>query len=99
MALPKRKTPTDPSRYEYGDELKERLGQLSGLGMEFIVAILVVGGAGYAIDRWVTHTAPWGMVIGGAIGLVVGCYKFVRDANAANRASVREASERRERRP
>src|SRR5689334_13472158 len=99
MAMPKPKPRPDANRYEYGDDLKNRLGQLSGLGMEFIVALLVMGGIGYCIDRWVTHTPPWGMVIGGGVGLVLGCYKFVRDANAANRASVKEAAERREHRP
>jgi F0F1-type ATP synthase assembly protein I len=62
--------------------------------MEFIVALLVCGGIGYAIDRWVTHSAPWGMLVGGVIGLGVGCYKFVRDATAANRASMAESAER-----
>ena len=102
MANPSPNPSRDPSpehkKYEYGDDLKGLLGQLSGLGMEFVVALLVCGGIGYSIDRWVTHTRPWGMVIGGVIGLAVGCYKFIRDANAANRASMAEAAEQRQHR-
>jgi len=37
------------------------------LGLSLVVSVLLVGGAGYALDRWQDWT-PWGMLAGGALG-------------------------------
>jgi F0F1-type ATP synthase assembly protein I len=42
-----------------------------------IGAIVLLGGIGYAIDRW-RGTSPWGLVIGLVIGLAVGFYELAR---------------------
>jgi F0F1-type ATP synthase assembly protein I len=39
--------------------------------------ILLLGGIGYACDRWWGPT-PWGRVIGLALGIVVGFYEIIR---------------------
>ena len=38
---------------------------------------MLLGGLGYALDRWL-DTAPWGLVIGLALGIIVGFYELVR---------------------
>jgi F0F1-type ATP synthase assembly protein I len=40
-----------------------------------IGAILVFGGLGYAFDAW-AESAPWGLLAGLALGLVVGFYQL-----------------------
>jgi F0F1-type ATP synthase assembly protein I len=44
-------------------------------------AILVLGGAGFALDRW-NDTSPWFLIAGLVVGLVVG---FSGLANAMRR--------------
>jgi F0F1-type ATP synthase assembly protein I len=53
--------------------------KLSGLGVELAAA---VGGGtlfGYWWDRHF-DTAPWGMVVGGAVGVVGGLYNLIRQS-------------------
>ena len=38
-------------------------------------AIILLGGIGYAVDVWM-DTAPWGLFVGLALGLVVGFYEL-----------------------
>ncbi|HLL90926.1 MAG TPA: AtpZ/AtpI family protein [Tepidisphaeraceae bacterium] len=54
--------------------------RLTGVGIEFIVAVLLFGGLGYLADRWL-GTRPWMMVVGGGLGFAVGLYMLVRAAN------------------
>jgi ATP synthase protein I len=37
------------------------------LGIHLLVCVLVGGGLGYALDRWLGW-APWGMIAGGFLG-------------------------------
>jgi ATP synthase protein I len=68
-----------PSR----DRLEERtIGQwyrLTGVGVEFIVAVLMLGGAGWLADRWL-GTMPWLMLAGGLLGFGVGLWLMIRAA-------------------
>ena len=41
------------------------------------IAILVLGGIGYAVDKW-QGTAPWGLIIGLALGMIVGFYDLIK---------------------
>jgi F0F1-type ATP synthase assembly protein I len=42
-----------------------------------IGAIILLGGLGYAADAWL-GTAPWGLLAGLLLGIVVGFYELVR---------------------
>lgn len=52
-------------------------GPAAAAGYSLIGAILLLGGAGYLVDRWL-ETAPWGFVAGLLIGLVVGFYELAK---------------------
>ena len=60
--------------------------RLMGMGMEFLVTLLVLGGAGWLVlDRWLGW-APWGLVGGVVMGCVVGMMNMIRTAmRVANR--------------
>ena len=55
----------------------ERAGPAAGTSYTLIGAIVVLGGAGYALDRW-QGTAPWFAVSGLLLGIVVGFYELVK---------------------
>jgi ATP synthase protein I len=54
-------------------------GQAAGASYTLVGGIILLGGAGYAVDRW-QGTAPWGLLIGLALGIVVGFYELVKTA-------------------
>ena len=56
-----------------------RAGEAAGASYTLVGGILLLGGIGYAVDRW-QGTAPWGLVIGLTLGIVVGFYELVRMA-------------------
>jgi F0F1-type ATP synthase assembly protein I len=53
----------------------ERAGPAAGASYSLIGAILLLGGVGYAVDRW-RGTSPWGLLVGLALGLIVGFYEL-----------------------
>ena len=53
---------------------------MSGLGFEFVAAILLPGALGWWIDRW-RGTAPWFMLVLGLIGFVAGLRALMRAVN------------------
>jgi F0F1-type ATP synthase assembly protein I len=67
---------------------------MGGLGME--VAAQVGAGAllGWLFDRW-RGTAPTGLLVGAAIGIVVGLWSLIKGALKLNRALDRETPRRR----
>ena len=52
-------------------------GAVAGASYTLVGGIILLGGIGYAVDRW-WGTAPWGLVIGLALGIVVGFYEIIR---------------------
>ena len=56
-----------------------RAGAAAGASYTLVGAILVFGGIGYAVDKW-QGTAPWGLLIGLALGILVGFYELVKIA-------------------
>ena len=54
--------------------------RMAGVGIEFVVAVALFAGIGYAIDRW-RGTGPWGVLIGLGIGFAVGLRALIRAAN------------------
>ena len=53
----------------------QRAGPAASAGYTLIGAILLLGGIGYAVDVW-KATAPWGLLVGLGLGLVVGFYEL-----------------------
>jgi F0F1-type ATP synthase assembly protein I len=52
-------------------------GPAAGAGYTLVGAILVLGGLGYGLDAW-WGTHPWGLLIGLALGIVIGFYELVK---------------------
>ena len=55
----------------------QRSGPAAGASYTLIGAIVLLGGIGYAVDRW-QGTAPWGLLAGLLLGIVVGFYELAR---------------------
>jgi ATP synthase protein I len=58
-----------------------RAGPAATASYSLIGAIVVLGGLGYAVDRWL-GSAPWGAFIGLMLGLVAGFYELVKAARS-----------------
>ena len=58
-----------------------RAGPAATASYSLIGAIVVLGGLGYAVDRWL-GSAPWGAFVGLMLGLVVGFYELVKAARS-----------------
>lgn len=56
-----------------------RAGPAAGASYFLIGAIVVFGGLGYAVDRWLGW-APWGAFGGLMLGVVVGFYELAKVA-------------------
>jgi len=54
-------------------------GPVAAASYTLVGGIILLGGIGYAVDRW-WGTSPWGLVIGLALGIVVGFYELIRTA-------------------
>ena len=52
-------------------------GPAAGASYTLIGAILLLGGLGYAIDRW-RGSSPWFLVGGLTLGLIVGFYELAK---------------------
>jgi F0F1-type ATP synthase assembly protein I len=52
-------------------------GPAAGAGYTLIGAIMLLGGIGYAVDRW-RGTSPWFLVGGLLLGVVVGMYELAK---------------------
>lgn len=58
-------------------EIVRRSGPAAVASYALIGAILLLGGLGYAIDRW-RGTSPWFLLGGLLLGLVVGFYEIAK---------------------
>ncbi len=65
-------------------------GRYSGAGVELLVAILVIGGAGYWLDGrfWGAH--GWGLMGGVVLGFAAGLRNLLRSAQGMQRDLERE---------
>jgi F0F1-type ATP synthase assembly protein I len=54
-----------------------RSGPAVAAGYTLIGAIVLLGGAGYALDSW-RGTSPWFLLTGLLLGIVVGFYELAR---------------------
>lgn len=54
-----------------------RSATAAGASYTLVGALLLLGGAGYAIDRW-RDTSPWFLLAGLGLGIVVGFYELIK---------------------
>jgi F0F1-type ATP synthase assembly protein I len=54
-----------------------RSGSVAGASYTLIGAIMLLGGIGYAVDRW-RGTSPWFLLGGLLLGLLVGFYDLAK---------------------
>jgi len=71
----------------YGVDERRRLLQMTGMGLEFAGAAIGFGAIGWGIDAWL-GTEPWGMLIGGLLGVTGGMYLLIRNALAAQKDAI-----------
>lgn len=75
-----------PAGRPHADSSMASWHRMTGVGIEFIVAVALMGGIGYGLDRWL-DTSPWLMIVGGVIGFAVGLYNMARAAKKSFRNS------------
>ena len=54
-----------------------RAGPAAAASYSLIGAILLLGGGGHLVDRWL-GSAPWGLLAGLMLGLIVGFYELAK---------------------
>ena len=70
----------------------EQLAKVSVIGTNFALYVVIVGGIGWGLERWVLPGAkPWLLLGGLGVGLVLGAYRFWKDASAASASAAAEA--------
>ncbi len=52
-------------------------GPAAGAGYTLIGSVILLGGAGYLLDGWL-DTAPWLLLVGLGLGIIVGFYELVK---------------------
>lgn len=60
------------------------IGQLSTVGLSFVLAIVMGFGGGYLLDRWL-GTSPWLTFIGFFVGIAAGITNVYRVMQLANK--------------
>ena len=54
-----------------------RAGPVAGASYSLVGGILLLGGLGYALDKW-RATSPWFLLVGLLAGIVIGFYELAR---------------------
>jgi F0F1-type ATP synthase assembly protein I len=62
------------------EENVSRSASATGASYTRVGALLLLGGIGYAVDRW-QGTTPWFLLGGLLLGVVVGFYELVKATN------------------
>lgn len=76
-AVPAPKATADRGNKQFA----ERLVQISVIGSNFAFSVMAAGLLGWALQTWLLKSAaPWPLVIGLALGLILGFYRFIREA-------------------
>jgi F0F1-type ATP synthase assembly protein I len=58
----------------------EQAGPAAGASYTLIGAIILLGGIGYAVDRWLGGTSHWFLLGGLLLGIIVGMYELAKTA-------------------
>jgi ATP synthase protein I len=61
----------------YFQDTVQRAGPAAAAGYTLIGALLLLGGIGYGLDRWL-GTSPWCLLGGLIFGIVVGFYELAK---------------------
>jgi F0F1-type ATP synthase assembly protein I len=59
-------------------ERAEQAGPAAGAGYTLIGAIILLGGIGFAVDRWQGGGSHWYLVGGLLLGIIVGMYELAK---------------------
>jgi F0F1-type ATP synthase assembly protein I len=76
MANKGRRVSFERSNRILGDNIT-RSGSVIAASYTLVGGILLLGGIGYAVDRW-RGTAPWFLLTGLVLGVVVGFYELAK---------------------
>ena len=71
----------------------KELGRYGGVGIELVLAILILGGAGHWLDERYWHGRGWGMAVGFVLGVAVGVRNLMRTAATMQRDIERAEAE------
>ena len=71
----------------------KELGRYGGVGIELVLAILILAGLGHWLDQRYGHGTIWGMGTGFVLGVAVGVRNLVRTAGRMQR-DIAEAEAR-----
>jgi F0F1-type ATP synthase assembly protein I len=63
--------------FQFLQENLRRSGPAAMAGYSLIGSIILLGGIGYAIDRW-RGTSPWFLLAGLLLGLIVGFFELAK---------------------
>ena len=69
----------EPSPKRNGDRDLSQWYRVTGIGVEFVVAVLLFGGIGWWLDSRLS-TTPWLMIGGAIVGFVVGLWLMLKTA-------------------
>ena len=61
----------------YMQEALRKSGPAAAAGYTLLAAILILGGAGYALDAW-RGTSPWFLIAGLFLGIIVGFLELAK---------------------
>jgi F0F1-type ATP synthase assembly protein I len=63
--------------FQYLQDNVRKSGPAAAASYSLIGAIVLLGGIGYAVDRW-RGTSPWFLLAGLLLGVIVGFYELAR---------------------
>lgn len=63
---------------------RQTLLRLASAGFELASFSLILGGAGYAIDHWMSFTTPYVAIVGVLVGFCLGFYRLIVLASKMN---------------
>ena len=76
MSDQRRESPLEQSLSAFQESVRKS-GPAAAGSYALIGAIVLLGGIGFAVDRW-QGSAPWGLLIGLFLGIVVGFYELAK---------------------
>ena len=75
--MPDERDPFLGKSLQYMQETVRRAGPAASASYTLIGAILLLGGIGFVVDRWL-ETPPWFLLAGLLMGIVVGFYELAK---------------------
>ncbi len=84
-----RKRPPAPDRdqrFEDSSSGSSALGHAFRMSTEFVAGVIVGGGLGWLIDRWL-GTSPWGLIVFLMLGFLAGIYNVMKASGFLTRSS------------